>query len=59
MGDAPGLAGDLCVDVEDCVGAVPDIEPFETMAEGVPCHALEQEQWFPGVDVQFPRQVRV
>ena len=43
MGDAPGLGRDLCVDVEDGVGAVPDVEPFETMAESVTGYALEQE----------------
>jgi hypothetical protein len=38
---------------------MPNVEPFETMAESVTGYALEQEQRFPGVDVQLPGQVMI
>ena len=55
----PGWVVTWCVDVEDGVGAVPDVEPFETMAESVAGNALKQEQRFAGVDVQLSGQVMI
>lgn len=43
FGYAPGLGGHLRIDVEDGVGAVPDAEPFQAVAEGVTGYALQQD----------------
>jgi hypothetical protein len=44
LGDGCGLGGQLCVDIEDGVRGVPDVEPFGAVAERLAGDTLEQEK---------------
>ena len=59
LGYASGLRCHLRVNVEDGVGAVPYVEPFQAVAEGVAGYALQQEQGFADVGIESLCQVRI
>jgi len=59
LGNPPRLGGDLRIDVKDSVGAVPNVKPFQSVAQRVAGHTLEQEQRFSGVDIQRSGKVMI